>query len=91
MKDLRPDVKQHRKLTRHRRPILTISGRVRKPPTNRRLLIRGSRSTVKHSGKKRHLIIFGRLDQDLRDRYLPSKDNNWFANNKPSQYKEIRL
>jgi len=38
-----------------------------------------------------HPIIFGRLDQGLRDRYLPTKENSWFASNKPSQYKEILL
>jgi hypothetical protein len=52
-----------------------------------------STSIKKYLGelKKTHLIIFGRLDQGLRDRYLPAKDNNWFANNKPSQYKELLL
>ncbi len=41
--------------------------------------------------RQAHPIIYGRLDQELRDRYLPTKENSWFANNKPSQYKEILL
>ena len=42
--------------------------------------------------RQAHPIVYGRLDQELRDRYLPAKDNNsWFASNKPSQYKEILL
>jgi IS5 family transposase len=41
--------------------------------------------------RQAHPIIYGRLDQELRDRYLPAKDNSWFANNKPSQYKELLL
>lgn len=52
-----------------------------------------STSIKKYLGelKKTHPIIFGRLGQDLRDRYLPAKENSWFANNKPSQYKELLL
>lgn len=52
-----------------------------------------STSIKKYLGelKKSHLIIFGRLDQGLRDRYLPAKDHNWFANNKPSQYKQLLI
>ena len=38
-----------------------------------------------------HRIIYGRLDKELRDRYLPAKEASWFASNKPSQYKEILL
>lgn len=41
--------------------------------------------------RQAHPIIYGRLDQELRDRYLPAKENSWFASNKPSQYKEILL
>ncbi len=41
--------------------------------------------------RQAHPIIYGRLDQELRDRYLPTKENSWFASNKPSQYKEILL
>ena len=41
--------------------------------------------------RQAHPIIYGRLDQGLRDRYLPTKDNSWFASNKPSQYKEVLL
>lgn len=39
-------------------------------------------------------IIYGRLDQELRYssyRYLPAKNNSWFAINKLNQYKEILL
>jgi hypothetical protein len=41
--------------------------------------------------RQAHPIIYGRLDQELRDRYLPTKEASWFASNKPSQYKEILL
>jgi len=41
--------------------------------------------------RRAHPIICGRLDQGLRDRYLPARENPWFASNKPSQYKEILL
>jgi len=41
--------------------------------------------------RQAHPIIYGRLDQELRDRYLPTREASWFASNKPSQYKEILL
>lgn len=41
--------------------------------------------------RQAHPIVYGRLDQELRDRYLPAKETSWFASNKPSQYKEILL
>lgn len=41
--------------------------------------------------RQAHPIIYGRLDQKLRDRYLPARENSWFASNKPSQYMEILL
>jgi len=41
--------------------------------------------------KKKHPIIYSRLDQDILERYSPSKDKNWFADNKPSQYQECLL
>lgn len=40
---------------------------------------------------KAHSIIYGRVDQILRDRYMAARENTWFANNKPSQYQEILL
>ena len=41
--------------------------------------------------KKKHPIIFGRLDTDIRERYSPAKDRTWFADNRPSQYQECLL
>lgn len=41
--------------------------------------------------RKAHSITYGRLDQTLRDRYMSDKESTWFANNKPSQYKELLL
>ncbi len=41
--------------------------------------------------KKRHPIIFSRIPDEFRERYLPTSDSgSWFAGDKPSQY-EARL
>ena len=37
--------------------------------------------------KKMHPIVYGRMDQEIRDKYLPEEDSrSWFAANKPSEY-----
>lgn len=37
--------------------------------------------------KKRHPIIFSKIPEEFRERYLPTKDSgSWFAGDKPSQY-----
>lgn len=39
--------------------------------------------------KQQHPIIFSRLSEELREKYLPKKDaSSWFAGAKPSQYEE---
>lgn len=39
--------------------------------------------------KKRHPIIFSRIPEEFRERYLPSKEGeSWFAGDKPSRYAE---
>ncbi len=39
--------------------------------------------------KKQHPIIFSRISEELRERYLPTKEGeSWFAGDKPSQYAE---
>lgn len=52
-----------------------------------------SSTIVKFLGelKKLHPIIYTRTDQDLRDRYMLAKENNWFASNRPSQYSQLLL
>lgn len=41
--------------------------------------------------KKKHPIIHSRLDNDILERYSPSREETWFAANKPSQYQECLL
>lgn len=41
--------------------------------------------------RQAHPIIYARLDQKLRNYYLPTKENSWFASNKPRHYKEVLL
>lgn len=52
-----------------------------------------SSTIVKFLGelKKLHPIIYTRTDQQLRDRYMLAKENNWFASNRPSQYSQLLL
>jgi len=42
--------------------------------------------------QKKHPIVYGRMDRDIRDRYLPEEDSrSWFAANKPSEYQECLI
>jgi len=42
--------------------------------------------------KESHPIIFSRITEDIRNKYLPEKDEkNWFASNKPSEYKKCLI
>lgn len=42
--------------------------------------------------KDSHPIIFSRISENIRNKYLPENDEkNWFASNKPSEYKKCLI